>query len=116
VVKPHWSGVRVNGIWQSTAVAYADNETGLEAILAAKNPIESPILLQQRIVRPRVSEFMCYQRIKVVGWSRSSANGVFVKGRSECASVPSDARGYAEGLPDALQWGAMVEFRNGLAD
>jgi len=123
VIKPHRSRIKVNGQWQSTFVTYAENEAELQAILAAKNPAEYPIVLQQRIVGPGMGVFMCYQRGKLVAQfshrrlrEKPPSGGVSVL--SESALVPLDALGYAQGLLDALRWEgvAMVEFKMDLAD
>lgn len=123
VVKPHRSRIAVNGTWRSTSVTYAENETELDAILAAKDPSEYPILLQQRIVGPGVGVFMCYQRGKLVAQfshrrlrEKPPSGGVSVL--CESAPVSPQAKQYAQALLDALGWEgvAMVEFKVDQAD
>lgn len=123
VVKPHRSRIQVNGRWRSTFVTYAENETELQAVLAAKDSAEYPILLQQRIVGPGIGVFMCYQRGKLVGQfshrrlrEKPPSGGVSVL--CESVAVPPDALRYAQGLLDALRWEgvAMVEFKMDSAD
>lgn len=123
VVKPHRSRIAINGRWRSTSVTYAENERELEAILAAKDPSEYPILLQQRIVGPGVGVFMCYQRGKLVAQfshrrlrEKPPSGGVSVL--CESAPVSPQARRYAQILLDELGWEgvAMVEFKQDEAD
>lgn len=123
VIKPHRSRIKINGRWQSTFVTYAENEAELQAILAAKDPAEYPILLQQRIVGPGIGVCMCYQRGKLVAQfshrrlrEKPPSGGVSVL--CESVPVPPDALCYAQGLLDALRWEgvAMVEFKMDLAD
>lgn len=123
VVKPHRSRIFVNGIWKSTSVTYAENETDLKAILALKDSSEYPILLQQRIVGPGVGVFMCYQRGKPVAQfshkrlrEKPPSGGVSVL--RESAQVSPEARRYAQLLLEELQWHgvAMVEFKMDEAD
>lgn len=123
VVKPYRSRIAVNGTWRSTSVTYAENETELDVILAAKDPSEYPILLQQRIVGPGVGVFMCYQRGKLVAQfshrrirEKPPSGGVSVL--CESAPVSPQAQRYAQALLDALGWEgvAMVEFKMDQAD
>jgi predicted ATP-grasp superfamily ATP-dependent carboligase len=123
VVKPHRSRIAVNGVWRSTSVTYAENESELSAILASKDPSEYPILLQQRIVGPGVGVFMCYQRGKLVAQfshrrlrEKPPSGGVSVL--CESAPVAPEVKRYAQALLDALKWEgvAMVEFKMDEAD
>lgn len=123
VVKPYRSRIAVDGTWRSTSVTYAENETELDAILAAKDPSEYPVLLQQRIVGPGVGVFMCYQRGKLVAQfshrrirEKPPSGGVSVL--CESAPVSPQALRYAQALLDALGWEgvAMVEFKMDQAD
>jgi predicted ATP-grasp superfamily ATP-dependent carboligase len=123
VVKPHRSRIFVNGIWKSTSVTYAENETDLNAILALKDSSEYPLLLQQRIVGHGVGVFMCYQRGKPVAQfshkrlrEKPPSGGVSVL--RESAPVSPEARRYAQLLLEELQWHgvAMVEFKMDEAD
>ena len=123
VIKPHRSRIKVDGRWSSTAVAYAEDESELQAVLAAKNPAEYPVLLQQRIVGPGVGVFMCYQRGRLVAQfshrrlrEKPPSGGVSVL--CESAPVPPDALRHAQVLLNALQWDgvAMVEFKMDSAD
>ncbi|MGA6826488.1 ATP-grasp domain-containing protein [Nitrospira sp. NS4] len=123
VVKPHRSRIAINGRWRSTSVTYAENERELEAILAAKDPSEYPILLQQRVVGPGVGVFMCYQRGNLVAQfshrrlrEKPPSGGVSVL--CESAPVSPQARRYAQMLLDELGWEgvAMVEFKQDEAD
>lgn len=123
VVKPHRSRIADNGTWRSTSVTYAESESELEAILAAKDPSEYPILLQQRIVGPGVGVFMCYQRGKLVAQfshrrlrEKPPSGGVSVL--CESAPVSPQAKRYAQMLLDELGWEgvAMVEFKLDQAD
>ena len=118
VVKPHRSRILVNGTWQSTFVMYAESANDLTEILAAKNPGEYPILLQQRIIGPGVGVFMCYQRGKLVAQfshrrlrEKPPSGGVSVL--RESVPVSPQAKRYAQALLDALKWQgvAMVEFK-----
>jgi predicted ATP-grasp superfamily ATP-dependent carboligase len=123
VIKPHRSRILINGRWRSTSVTYAESESELMAILAAKHSSEYPILLQQRIVGPGVGVFMCYQRGNLVAQfshrrirEKPPSGGVSVL----CESVPvaPQAKQYAQALLDALRWEgvAMVEFKMDEAD
>lgn len=123
VVKPHRSRILVDGRWQSTSVTYAESEEELQAILAAKDPSEYPILLQERIVGPGVGVFMCYQRGRQVAEfshrrirEKPPSGGVSVL--CESASVSPQAKSHAQALLDALGWEgvAMVEFKLDQAD
>lgn len=123
VVKPHRSRIAVNGSWRSTSVTYAESESELVAILAAKHSSEYPILLQQRIVGPGVGVFMCYQRGRLVAQfshrrirEKPPSGGVSVL--CESAPVAPQAQRYAQALLDALRWEgvAMVEFKMDEAD
>lgn len=123
VVKPHRSRISVNGVWRSTSVTYAESEAELNAILAAKDSSEYPILLQQRIIGPGIGVFMCYQRGKLVAQfshkrlrEKPPSGGVSVL----CESIPisPQAKRYAQALLDELRWQgvAMVEFKLDQAD
>lgn len=118
VIKPHRSRILVNGRWRPTSVTYAESENELKAILAAKDPSEYPLLLQQRVIGPGVGVFMCYQRGKLVAQfshrrlrEKPPSGGVSVL--SESAPVSSQAKRYAQALLDELRWEgvAMVEFK-----
>jgi len=118
VVKPHRSRILVNRMWRSTSVTYAENEAALGAILAAKDPYEYPLLLQERIVGPGVGVFMCYQRGKLVAQfshrrlrEKPPSGGVSVL--RESVPVSPEAQRYAQALLDELRWEgvAMVEFK-----
>jgi predicted ATP-grasp superfamily ATP-dependent carboligase len=123
VVKPHRSRIPMNKGWRSTSVTYAKTETELDAILAAKNAAEYPLLIQQRIAGPGMGVFMCYNRgtlAAVFGHRRlrekPPSGGVSVL----CESVPvaPQSRAYAKALLDHLKWQgvAMVEFKLDQAD
>jgi predicted ATP-grasp superfamily ATP-dependent carboligase len=123
VVKPHRSRVPVDGAWRSASVTYARTETELDTIVAAKDPAEYPLLLQQRIIGPGVGLFLCYHRgARVAVFShrrlreKPPSGGVSVL----CESVPPHPRAlaYAGALLDHLKWQgvAMVEFKLDLAD
>lgn len=123
VVKPHRSRIRVNGEWCPTSVTYAVDRAALDTILAAKDPEEYPLLLQQRIVGPGAGVFLCYQRGKCVAQfshrrlrEKPPSGGVSVL--CESAPVPPQAFRYAKALLDELRWEgvAMVEFKMDLAD
>lgn len=123
VVKPHRSRIPVNGRWRPTSVTYAESENELNAILAAKDPREYPLLLQQRIVGPGVGVFMCYQRGKLVAQfshrrlrEKPPSGGVSVL--RESVPVSPEAKRYAQALLDELGWHgvAMVEFKMDQAD
>lgn len=118
VIKPHRSRILVNGRWRPTSVTYAESENELNAILAAKDPSEYPLLLQQRVIGPGVGVFMCYQRGKLVAQfshrrlrEKPPSGGVSVL--SESAPVSPQAKRYAQALLDELRWEgvAMVEFK-----
>lgn len=123
VVKPWQSRVLTGDGWQSTSVSYAQNAQGLVRDLAARQPYEFPVMVQERITGPGVGVFACYQDGKAVALfshrrirERPPWGGVSVL--AESTSVCPLAGEYATRLLDDLGWAgvAMVEFKRDTRD
>jgi predicted ATP-grasp superfamily ATP-dependent carboligase len=119
VIKPHRSRLRSGGGWISTtAVRYVADEASLTREVASRNPLEFPLLLQERIVGPGMGVFSCVRDGVTVAWfshrrlrERPPSGGVSVL--CESIEMRADAQAAAERLLKALNWQgvAMVEFK-----
>lgn len=118
VIKPRRSRIRTPEGWIATGVRYASDPVALAQDVTARQPLEFPLLLQERIVGYGMGIFACYdhgalralfshRRIR----EKPPSGGVSVL--SESIEACPRARRYAEALLNEMGWHgvAMVEFK-----
>jgi predicted ATP-grasp superfamily ATP-dependent carboligase len=123
VVKPHRSRVQTPAGWKSCDVSFANDAEELQGQIDRRPPHEFPLILQERIVGPGSGVFAYYHHGTAVALfshrrlrERPPWGGLSVL--SESVALEPEARDWAVGLLDDLQWHgvAMVEFKRDVRD